>query len=241
MISVQNISKYFDSKPALKNISFEIAQGEIVGFLGPNGAGKTTLMRILTSYIPATIGTATVAGHKLPAESIFAKKKIGYLPETPALYVDMTVNNFLKFSAELKGVAPWLIRRQIDKALEECFLKEVKNAPIATLSKGFKQRVGIAQAIIADPEVLILDEPTNGLDPLQIIQIRRLIKNLEYKRTVILSTHILSEIEQMAKRVIILRNGEIAADDALGHLLSTSQSTLEETFLKLTAPPTEFA
>ncbi len=244
MITVQNISKYFGNTPALDNVSFEIAKGEIVGFLGPNGAGKTTLMRILTGYLPATTGKASIAGFDLAENPTLAKQKIGYLPETPPLYPDMSVYDYLKFAAKMKDVNYRDLNVQIDKTLEACDLKNVRRSTIATLSKGYQQRVGIAQAIINDPEVLILDEPTNGLDPLQILQVRKLIKNVEAKRTVILSTHILSEIEQMAERVIIIQNGKIAADDKLSNLLHNPGNPqvrlkLEDVFLKLTAEKTE--
>ena len=236
MITVQNITKSFDSNPVLKHISFNIAQGEIVGFLGPNGAGKTTLMRILTSYLSADSGIVTIAGHTLPNDSLRARRKIGYLPETPPLYPDMTVRDYLGFAAQLKNIDSPFIKRQIEKVLSDCLLNDVKNKLIGTLSKGYKQRVGIAQAIIHDPQVLILDEPTSGLDPAQIIQVRHLLKNIEHKRTVLLSTHILPEIEQMAKRVIILKRGEIVADNNLADLLKSDSenATLENVFLKLT-------
>lgn len=234
MISVQNISKYFAAVPALKDISFEIPQGELVGFLGPNGAGKTTLMRILTCYLPPTKGTAAIAGHDVMRESLLARRKIGYLPENPPLYPDMTVRGYLKFAAQLKGVEPRQLRSTIDRVLEECSLTQAQSQTIATLSKGYKQRVGLAQATVHDPEVLILDEPTNGLDPLQIQQVRESIKNLEHKRTVIVSTHILSEIELIVQRIIIINAGRIVADKSLSALREIAPS-LEEVFLKLTA------
>lgn len=239
MILTHNISKYFGQTQALKNISFEITKGEIVGFLGPNGAGKTTLMRILTAFLPATSGRASVCGYDVAKSSLEVRRKVGYLSETPPLYQDMTVRDYLKFAARLKDVESRQIFKQIDKAVEECRLEGIQNKMIGTLSKGYKQRVGIAQAIINDPQILILDEPTEGLDPLQILQVRNLIKGLEHKRTVILSTHILSEIEQIAKRVIILKAGKIVADELLENLLKDSETgqikrNLEEVFLKLT-------
>ena len=240
MITVENVSKYFGNNQALKDISFDISQGEIVGFLGPNGAGKTTLMRLLTSYIPPTSGKIIIAGYDLAKNPLAAKQKLGYLPEIPPLYSEMTVLDYLKFAAKLKGIESRSLKNQIDKTLEECAITDAQDQMIATLSKGYRQRVGIAQAILHDPEILILDEPTSGLDPLQILQVRKLIKNLEHKRTVILSTHILSEIEQIAKRVIILRKGEIAADENLNDLLINpdpkgSKMKLEDVFLRLTA------
>ena len=219
MIIAQNVTKYFGGFQALKDISFEISKGEIVGFLGQNGAGKTTIMRILTSYLPATSGKVIIGGEDVAKNSLAIRKKIGYLPETPPLYSNMTPKDYLKFAAQLKDVPVKQQRVQVDKVLENCNLKDVQDKTIATLSKGYQQRVGIAQAIINDPELLILDEPTIGLDPIQILQVRNLIKSLEYKRTVILSTHILSEIQQIAQRVLIIKSGEIIADESLKNLL----------------------
>lgn len=233
MIIARNITKYFGGFQALKDVSFTIGKGEIVGFLGQNGAGKTTLMRILTSYLPATSGEVIVGEENVNVNSLAVRRKIGYLPETPPLYPNMTVKDYLLFAAQLKDVHPKQQCFQVDKVLEECNLNDVRDKTIAILSKGYKQRVGIAQAIINDPEVLILDEPTIGLDPVQIIQVRNLIKSLEHKRTVILSTHILSEIQQIAQRVLIIKFGEIIVDASLKDLLIGKGSSLEEIFLKL--------
>lgn len=219
MISTQKITKYFGSFKALRDISFEINKGEIVGFLGRNGAGKTTLMRILTSYIPPDSGLVSVAGHDVLKNFLATRREIGYLPEVPPLYPNMTVKDYLRLSARLKDIPSNRCSVQIDQAISQCSLSGVKNKIIAQLSKGYKQRVGIAQAIINDPAVLILDEPTSGLDPIQIAEVRCLIKNLETRRTVLLSTHILSEIEQIAKRVIILKSGRIVADKPLREFL----------------------
>ena len=235
MIIARNITKYFGGFKALKDISFEINKGEIVGFLGLNGAGKTTLMRILTSYLPATSGTVIIGGKDVARDSLAIRKKIGYLPETPPLYSNMTIRDYLKFAAQLKDVSPKRLCVQIDRVLEECNLRDSQHKTISTLSRGYKQRVGIAQAIINEPEVLILDEPTSGLDPVQILQVRNLIKNLEYKRTVILSTHILSEIQQIAQRVLIIKSGEIVADDSLKNLLKDTELNLEDVFLRFHA------
>ncbi len=238
MITTKNITKKFGSFQALKDVSFEINKGEIVGFLGQNGAGKTTLMRILTSYLPASSGTVMIDGDDIARNSLTIRKKIGYLPETPPLYSNMTVKDYLKFAAEIKDVPTNQRLRQLDKVLEECQLEHVKGKMIATLSKGYKQRVGIAQAIIHEPKILILDEPTSGLDPIQNIQVRKLIKSLKDQRTVILSTHILSEIEQIAQRVLIIKSGQIIVDESLDMLLKTSNAdqsqplTLEKVFLK---------
>ena len=247
MITTKNITKYFGSFQALQDVSFEINKGEIVGFLGQNGAGKTTLMRILTSYLPASSGTIMIDGDDIAKNSLTIRQKIGYLPENPPLYENMTVKDYLRFAAEIKDVQLKQRRSQLDKVLEECHIRNVMHNTIETLSKGYKQRVGIAQAIIHEPKILILDEPTSGLDPVQNLQVRNLIKDLKEKRTVILSTHILSEIEQIAHRVLIIKSGRIIVDEALETLLKTqddtkgtqlletqsSRLTLEEVFIKL--------
>ncbi|MCK5014328.1 MAG: ABC transporter ATP-binding protein [Candidatus Omnitrophica bacterium] len=236
MIRTERLTKYFGSTQALKSVSFEIQKGEIVGFLGRNGAGKTTLMRVLTSYLPASSGTVMIDGIDVLKHSLAVRQKIGYLPENPPLYPNMTVRDYIRFAAQLKDVPAKRICAQVDKVLNECYLRNVARKPISTLSKGYQQRVGIAQAIVNDPQILILDEPTNGLDPVQIQRIRELIKNLEEERTVIISTHILSEIEQIAQRVLIIKDGEIVADDTLNNLLCDDQGwrqSLEEVFLRL--------
>lgn len=238
MLIVEQISKNFGPFQALENISFEMNQGDIVGLLGKNGAGKTTLMRILTTFIAASSGRVCVDGDDITKHSMSIRQKIGYLPEKPPLYNDMTVQSYLKFAAEIKDVAKNKRRLQLAKVLEECDLLEVKQKTIATLSKGYKQRVGIAQAIIHEPKLLILDEPTSGLDPIQIQQVLALIKNQREQRTVLLSTHTLTEIEQIAQRVIIVKSGRIVVDDSLKTLLKCtdeSQSqpfTLEQVFFK---------
>lgn len=238
MIIVDNINKYFGSFQVLKDVSFKINKGEIVGFLGQNGAGKTTLMQILTSYLPVSSGTITIDGDDINRNSLTIRQKIGYLPETPPLYPSMTVKDYLRFAAVIKDIPRKQQVRQVDKVLEECHIEDVKNKTIATLSKGYKQRVGIAQAIIHEPKLLILDEPTNGLDPIQILQVRNLIKDLRNERTVLISTHILSEIEQIAHRVLIIKSGQIIIDESLDTLLKiknadqTRELTLEEVFVR---------
>ena len=238
MLTTHKVSKHFGSFEALKNISFEVKKGEIVGFLGQNGAGKTTLMRILTAFLPASSGTVIMDGEDLSEHSLSIRKKIGYLPETPPLYMDMTVEDYLKFAGRIKDVPLSRLRYQLDKVLGECQLKEVRTKNIGILSKGYKQRVGIAQAIIHDPKLLILDEPTSGLDPIQNLQIRSLIKDLKGERTVILSTHILSEIEQIAHRVLIIKSGQIIVDGLLVEILKKASRdplkrlSLEEYFVQ---------
>ena len=237
MIIAQNISKHFGKIEALKDISFEIGKGEIVGFLGKNGAGKTTLMRILTSYLPPTSGKVLIAGQDIERNPLAIRRKIGYLPENPPLYPNMTVLEYLKFASRLKDIPAKDTRRSIDKVLDDCRLLYVQNRVIEQLSKGYKQRIGIAQAIIHEPEVLILDEPTSGLDPVQIQQVRKLIKDIEHKRTVLLSTHVLSEIELIARRILIINRGELIKDRPMeGLLKDEGAATLEEVFLKLNPP-----
>jgi ABC-2 type transport system ATP-binding protein len=243
MIEAYHVKKYFGPLKALDIASFEARRGEIIGFLGLNGAGKTTFMRILTTYLPATAGEVRVCGYDVATESMAVRRKVGYLSETPPLYPDMTVRDFLRYAARLKDLEPRAVRRGVDKALAQCNLGAVAGKVIGHLSKGYKQRVGIAQAVLNDPELLILDEPTNGLDPVQIRDVRQLIKDLEHKRTVIVSTHVLSEIEALAQRILILKNGRILKD----HHLNAAQEAqdgpldLEEMFIRLTTqgPKTE--
>ena len=237
MLIVQQVSKSFGSFQALDKVSFEMKKGDIVGLLGKNAAGKTTLMRILTSFISATSGTVYVDGDDMTRHSLTIRQKIGYLPEKPPLYGDMTVQYYLKFAAEIKGVPKNKRLYQLAKVLEECDLEQVKQKNIATLSKGYKQRVGIAQAIIHEPKLLILDEPTSGLDPMQIQQVLALIKNQRDQRTVLLSTHTLTEIEQVAQRVLMIKSGRILLDDPLEKLLKNKDITqlrpltLEQVFI----------
>lgn len=224
MIIVDNVVKNFGLFQALDHVSFEISKGDIVGFLGKNGAGKTTLMRILTSFLAASSGKVIIDGDDITKNSLTIRQKIGYLPETPPLYNNMTVQSYLKFAAQIKGVAANKQRFQLTKVLEECHLEQVQRKIIATLSKGYKQRVGIAQAIIHEPKLLILDEPTSGLDPIQVQQVLALIKNQREQRTVILSTHNLTEIEQIAHRVLIIKRGKIIIDESLNGLLKAKNN-----------------
>lgn len=244
MLMVEQISKHFGGFRALDQVSFEMHTGDIVGLLGKNGAGKTTLMRILTSFISASSGTVTIDGQNITKYSMGIRQKIGYLPEKPPLYGDMTVQYYLKFAAEIKGVPKNKQKLQLAKVLKECDLEQVKHKTIATLSKGYKQRVGIAQAIIHEPKLLILDEPTSGLDPMQIHQVLALIKNQRDQRTVLLSTHTLTEIEQVAQRVIMIKSGGIVLDEPLDKLLRNSDTgrspplTLEQVFINYHQPQT---
>ena len=213
MIRVDNIVKYYGEHLALKGISYTINKGEIVGFLGPNGAGKSTMMRIITGYLPATSGFVYLDDYEIYDNPIELKRKIGYMPENISLYTEMTVIDYLKFAAKLKGISRKHIKSALENTIEITGLTKYKDRIIGHLSKGYKQRTGIAQAIIHDPEVLILDEPTSGLDPNQLIEVRSLIKSLGGTRTVILSTHILSEVEATCSRAIIINKGNIIADD----------------------------
>jgi ABC-2 type transport system ATP-binding protein len=218
MIEVEQLSKLYGSTVAIREVSFQVAAGEILGFLGPNGAGKTTTMRILAGYLPATSGTARVADYEVHADSMAVRQRIGYLPETPPLYPDMTVEGFLNFVARIKGVAAGDRSAAVDSAIQRCNLQEKRQVLIRKLSKGFRQRVGIAQAIVHDPPVIILDEPTVGLDPRQIIEVRNLIKGLAGQHTIILSTHILPEVSMTCDRVAIINQGRIVATDTPAHL-----------------------
>ncbi len=213
MIEAVHLTKVFDQTPALTDVSFTVEKGEILGFLGPNGAGKTTTMRILTGFFPPTSGTANVAGFDVLEQSLEVRRRIGYMPENPPLYNDMTVTSFLRFIARIKGVPKAKEKERTEYALQRCALEAVRGRLIGHLSRGYRQRVGLAQALIHDPEVLILDEPTIGLDPTQIIEIRQLIKGLAGEHTVILSSHILPEVEQTCGRVVIINQGKIIAVD----------------------------
>lgn len=231
MIRADRVSKFYGTMEVLKDVSFEIKPGEIVGFLGQNGAGKTTLMRILTNYLMPSSGKVEINGLDNTRDSLKIREKVGYLPETPPLYAGMNVTDYLKFAARLKNIPSNRLSKSIERVLIDCNLQDVRTKIISTLSKGYKQRVGIAQALINDPSILILDEPTSGLDPVQVQQVRKLIKSIETQRTVILSTHILTEIEQMAQRVLIIKEGVIIKDSTLEDMLK-GHHNLEEAFLK---------
>lgn len=224
MIKVDHLAKRYADVYAVDHISFEVKQGEILGLLGPNGAGKTTTMRILTCYMPATSGTATVAGYDVFRDSIDVRKNIGYLPENVPLYPEMRVREYLSFRAKLKKL-PYRERKvKIDECIEKCRIADVQNQIIGTLSKGYRQRVGLADTLVHDPKILILDEPTIGLDPNQIRQVRQLIKELGEKHTILLSTHILPEVEMLCGRVIIINKGKIVAMDTPSNLADQLRS-----------------
>jgi ABC-2 type transport system ATP-binding protein len=218
LIEVQDLTKSFGDNIAVNHLSFTVNKGEILGFLGPNGAGKTTTMRILTGFMPATSGTARVAGFDVFTDSIEVRRRIGYLPENPPLYTDMTVADYLDFVARIKGVGPDKRRQRVDEAMEKTNISDKRNELIKRLSRGYKQRVGLSQALVHDPEVIILDEPTVGLDPKQIIEVRHLIKGLAGSHTIILSTHILPEVSMTCDRVVIINHGTIAAVDTPANL-----------------------
>jgi ABC-2 type transport system ATP-binding protein len=218
MIKVEGLTKRYARTIAVDNISFEVDKGQIVGFLGPNGAGKTTTMRVLTCFLPPTEGSASVAGFDVLQQPMEVKKRIGYLPETPPLYPEMEVVEYLRFVGKLKGISSADIARRVADVTERCALGDVSTRLIGKLSKGFRQRVGLAQAIIHNPDVLILDEPTSGLDPKQIIEIRELLRSLAGEHTIILSTHILSEVEHTCERVIIIDRGKLVAIDSVANL-----------------------
>jgi ABC-2 type transport system ATP-binding protein len=238
MIEVRNLTKRYGELTAIRDISFSVARGEILGFLGPNGAGKTTTMRILTGYMPASAGTITVDGFDVFENSFEVRRRIGYLPEVPPLYTDMTVESYLDFVARIKGVARAKIGEATERALGVCGLTEVRHRLTGHLSKGYRQRVGLAQALIHDPPVLVLDEPTIGLDPRQIIEIRKLIRTLAGDRTVILSTHILPEVSQVCEKVVILAGGRIALEERMETLMKQGVS-LEDVFLQAIAKEEE--
>ena len=218
MIKVEGLTKRYARTVAVDNISFEVEKGQIVGFLGPNGAGKTTTMRVLTCFLPPTSGTANVAGFDVLENPMEVKKRIGYLPETPPVYPEMEVDEYLTFVGKLKGIPSADINRRVDEVIGRCAIGDVRKKLIGKLSKGYRQRVGLAQAIIHNPDVLILDEPTSGLDPKQIIEIRELLKSLAGEHTIILSTHILSEVEHSCERVIIISQGKLVAIDSVANL-----------------------
>src|SRR5258705_7706584 len=225
MITVKELSKKYARTMAVDQISFEVAKGQIVGFLGPNGAGKTTTMRMLTCFLPPTAGTATVAGLDVVEQSLEVRKKIGYLPETPPIYPEMETGEYLKFVGRLKGLSGADLQKRVDYVCERCAVADVKKKLLGKLSKGYRHRVGLARAIVHNPDVLILDEPTAGLDPKQINETRDLIKSLAGDHTIILSTHILPEVSQTCEQVIIINKGKVVATDSVSNLQGRARSS----------------
>ncbi|MDE3118227.1 MAG: ATP-binding cassette domain-containing protein [Nitrospirota bacterium] len=240
MINVQNITKRYGDLTAIERVTFSVNKGEVLAFLGPNGAGKTTTMRILTCYMPATEGTARVAGYDCFDQPLEVKRRIGYLPETPPVYQELTVAEYLTFTGRLKGMGRTDLRSAMDRTIERLSLGDVRHRLIANLSRGYKQRVGLAQALLHDPPVLILDEPTVGLDPKQIIEIRELIKSLAGSHTVILSTHILPEATAVCQRVVIISGGRIAAVDTPERLSARLRQS-EKISVTVKTPPPDLA
>ncbi len=235
MIHVSHLTKLYGPRAAVNDLSFEVQRGEVVGFLGPNGAGKSTTMKILTGFMPASEGKATIAGFDIFEKPIEAKRNIGFLPENPPVYPEMTVTDYLDFAARLRGVAKSKLKASVNNALEKTNLGDVQGRIINNLSKGYRQRVGLAQALVHNPAVLILDEPTVGLDPKQIIEIRELIKGLAGDHTVILSSHILPEVTATCQRIIVINRGQIVAQDTLEELQSRLQGGLIYTLQVKTA------
>lgn len=226
MVEIQNLTKYYGNKAALRGISFTIKENEVVGFLGPNGAGKSTTLNIMAGVIPSTGGTVTIQGHDIAQQPVKAKKCIGFLPEIPPVYPDMKVKEYLYFAAGLKGIPAAKRKEEVEQAMERLKLKDVEKRLIRNLSKGYKQRVGFAQALLGNPPVLILDEPTVGLDPTQLMEVRNLILDLKHNHAIILSSHILGEISAVCDRIIIINHGEIKADDTIERLEEQNQSGL---------------
>ncbi len=233
MIDVKSLTKAYGSFVAIRNVSFKAHRGQILGFLGPNGAGKTTTMRIITGFMPATSGTVLIDGLDIFSQSLEARRHIGYLPETPPLYADMRVDEYLRFVAKVRGVSRGKLDEAVDHVTEVCGLKDVAHRICGQLSKGYRQRVGVAQALVHDPPVLVLDEPTIGLDPRQIHEIRDLIRGLSGERTIVLSTHILPEVSQICDKVVIIAYGRVVLEESLKAL--PAGTSLEDVFLNAIA------
>ena len=213
MIQAESLTHYYGPYPAIQDVNFGVRRGEILGFLGPNGAGKTTTMRIITGFLPPSRGTVTLDGYDVVEQSLEARRRVGYLPETVPLYTDMSVNNYLKYMGTLRGMAPNTIKSRLGEVIDVCRLGDYRKTQIGKLSKGFRQRVGIAQAILHQPELLVLDEPTIGIDPIQVVETRKLIQELGRDQTVVLSSHILPEVSMICDRVLIINEGHIVAED----------------------------
>ncbi|MFO0851323.1 MAG: ATP-binding cassette domain-containing protein [Gemmataceae bacterium] len=235
MIRVEHLTKYYGEYPAVRDVSFEVPKGRVVGFLGPNGAGKSTTMRILAGYLTASSGRASIDGFDVFRDPIAVRRRIGYMPESCPLYGELRVDEYLKFRAGLKGLGWSARRKRIDYVTQRCWLTDVRRQLVGTLSKGYRQRVGLADALLADPPVLILDEPTAGLDPTQIRETRKLIRELGREHTMLLSTHILSEVEMACDSVIIIAQGRVAEDGTLADVRAKHKNqSLEEIFVRLT-------
>lgn len=233
MIQADGLKKLYGSSEAVSDISFSIDEGQIVGFLGPNGAGKTTTMRMLTTFIPPSSGTASVAGYDICKDAANVRRSIGYLPETPPLYPELKVNEYLRFVGKIQGLKGKTLQNAVAEVMERCLVSDVCSKLCGNLSKGYRQRVGLAGALIHKPKVIILDEPTSGLDPAQIIEIRKLIKSLSQEHTVVLSTHILTEVTETCTHAIIISKGKLAAQGSIAEL--TEHRSLEERFLEVVA------
>ena len=238
MIRVENLTCYYGERPAVDGITFNIEKGEIVGFLGPNGAGKSSTMRMITGYMMPTRGNAWIAGHDMTRDSLEGRRHLGYLPEVVPLYDDMTTRSYLQYIGRLRGLDSATTSRRVDEVIENCVLGEYRDVLLNKLSKGFRQRVGMAQSIINDPEVLILDEPTIGIDPIQVAQTRQLIKHLGENRTILLSSHILPEVSMVCERVIIINQGKIVAEDSIEGLSSRVAGD-QQLRLRVRGPATE--
>jgi len=238
LIEAQGLTKYYGDFLAIRDVSFQVRRGEIVGFLGPNGSGKTTTMRILTGYLPPSAGTARIAGYDVVAQSLSARRCLGYMPETVPLYTDMTVEAYLAFMGRLRGVEGERLRRRLDQVVDLCKLGDYRDTHIGKLSKGYRQRVGLAQAILHEPEVLILDEPTIGIDPIQVVETRQLIKDLGREHTILLSTHILAEASMVCGRVLIIHEGALVAEDTPESLARRLQAG-ERVEVQVKGPPAE--
>ncbi|HLF03647.1 MAG TPA: ABC transporter ATP-binding protein [Dehalococcoidia bacterium] len=240
MIEVRDLTHYYGPRPAIDGVTFDVKRGEILGFLGPNGAGKTTTMRIITGFMPPTRGKVTVAGYDVVEQSLEVRKRVGYLPETVPLYTEMTVTSYLKYMGSLRGVPPKRLPLRIGEVIELCRLGDYRKTIIGKLSKGFRQRVGVAQAILHEPEVLVLDEPTIGIDPIQVVETRRLIQDLGREQTVVLSSHILPEVSMLCQRVLIIHQGRIVAEDTPQRLAQSLQG-VERIEVEVRGPVAEVA
>ncbi|MBK1835466.1 ABC transporter ATP-binding protein [Roseibacillus ishigakijimensis] len=241
MIDVKNLTKRFGPKVAVDDLSFTVNKGEVLGFLGPNGAGKSTTMRMVTGFFPASAGSIEICGISMIDQPEEAKRKIGYLPESAPLYNDMTVTSFLKWIAEMRGLTGGARKEAVDRVIETCFLESVAKQSIDTLSKGYRHRTCLAQSLIHDPEVLILDEPTDGLDPNQKQEVRKLIKKLGEEKAVLFSTHILEEVEAACSRAVIVDRGKIVADGTPGELKEKGKGSLYELFHQVTTGDADMA